>query len=280
MPTGNNFLSTYDPNVPSSSAAAEALLGMSGPNTAPGDIPFGAETSALEYSMLSFMLNGIDPTLLSGSTPPFDANGNPTSESSHPHMGIDYGSPHLTAPMGSYQNFPLAAAPTSAAEGPISSTAGAAPTSNRAVADQEPPSTMITSRPTSAALPMAAASPNGLQHVALNQAVNGAGPLAYQALEVPSPVSDKNKTTPPAHASGSIKPSEQDREQERAAQHQQEGSASDQVGSSIESALQRQHIPKVDQHWKQRIAKIYKEEVKPFPYTEGYHFLLKYVTEK
>ncbi|PWN52720.1 hypothetical protein IE53DRAFT_326140 [Violaceomyces palustris] len=37
---------------------------------------------------------------------------------------------------------------------------------------------------------------------------------------------------------------------------------------------------KLDQSWKNRVAKVYKDNTKPFPYTEGYHFLLKYATEK
>lgn len=32
--------------------------------------------------------------------------------------------------------------------------------------------------------------------------------------------------------------------------------------------------------WKERVGKVYSQKIKPFPYTEGYHFLLKHCTEK
>jgi len=32
--------------------------------------------------------------------------------------------------------------------------------------------------------------------------------------------------------------------------------------------------------WKERVGKVYARKIKPFPYTEGYHFLLKHCTEK
>lgn len=35
-----------------------------------------------------------------------------------------------------------------------------------------------------------------------------------------------------------------------------------------------------EQQWKQRVAKVYSDNTVPFRYTEGYHILLKYVTQK
>jgi len=36
----------------------------------------------------------------------------------------------------------------------------------------------------------------------------------------------------------------------------------------------------VEQLWKQRVSKVYRDNTRPFPYTEGYHILLKYATQK
>ena len=36
----------------------------------------------------------------------------------------------------------------------------------------------------------------------------------------------------------------------------------------------------MDQIWRQRVAKVYRDNTRPFPYTEGYHILLKYATQK
>lgn len=41
-----------------------------------------------------------------------------------------------------------------------------------------------------------------------------------------------------------------------------------------ESELQMEQI------WRQRVAKVYRDNTRPFPYTEGYHILLKYATQK
>ena len=37
---------------------------------------------------------------------------------------------------------------------------------------------------------------------------------------------------------------------------------------------------KPDAAWNERVKHIYSDQTKPFPYTEGYHFLIKYVTAK
>ena len=36
----------------------------------------------------------------------------------------------------------------------------------------------------------------------------------------------------------------------------------------------------MDQIWRQRVAKVYRDNTRPFPYTESYHILLKYATQK
>jgi hypothetical protein len=36
----------------------------------------------------------------------------------------------------------------------------------------------------------------------------------------------------------------------------------------------------LEAQWRERVNQIYGSIAKPFPYTEGYHFLLKFVTEK
>ncbi|WFD00839.1 Transcriptional regulator of nonfermentable carbon utilization [Malassezia yamatoensis] len=40
------------------------------------------------------------------------------------------------------------------------------------------------------------------------------------------------------------------------------------------------HATYPDHLWKERVAKVYREDLQPFRYTEGYHILLKYVTQK
>ena len=41
-----------------------------------------------------------------------------------------------------------------------------------------------------------------------------------------------------------------------------------------------EHDSHNDNLWKQRVADVYRGDTKPFRYTEGYHILLKYVTQK
>ncbi|WFC95576.1 Transcriptional regulator of nonfermentable carbon utilization [Malassezia brasiliensis] len=47
-----------------------------------------------------------------------------------------------------------------------------------------------------------------------------------------------------------------------------------------ESAGVVEHDSHNDSVWKQRVADVYRGDTKPFRYTEGYHILLKYVTQK
>lgn len=53
-----------------------------------------------------------------------------------------------------------------------------------------------------------------------------------------------------------------------------------------ESGIQRGHNGRPEQDsaseyiWKQRVAKVYRDKTAPFRYTEGYHILLKYATQK
>ncbi|KDN49251.1 hypothetical protein K437DRAFT_255383 [Tilletiaria anomala UBC 951] len=301
------FSSTFNAGMPPSAMKKVEAFPSVGPSAmaaTPGvlsglsEVPFGAESSALEYIMLSFMLNGIDPSLLSsGTTPPLETNGNPTGDGSSsaangartssaaPHMGIDYGSPHLTAPMGSYQNFlpaDAAAVPTVVGAPNVSASYSSGNGNGSGAAA---PDAVIMSQPFAAGSESTAARVETGEAVKLHAAQNPLGPGGgYQALEVPSPDTGKAKETPPAHASGSIKPNEEDREQDSSTNDTAAENASVNPKASADTgqrkdAEQRPQVTAVDQHWRQRITKIYKDDIKPFPYTEGYHFLLKFATE-
>lgn len=56
--------------------------------------------------------------------------------------------------------------------------------------------------------------------------------------------------------------------------------------STQEAGIRRGHSGRPEQDpnseymWKQRVAKVYRDKTEPFRYTEGYHILLKYATQK
>lgn len=58
---------------------------------------------------------------------------------------------------------------------------------------------------------------------------------------------------------------------------QADKSASQAMRNSTQASEPDHHTESV---WKQRVADVYREDTKPFRYTEGYHILLKYVTQK
>lgn len=52
------------------------------------------------------------------------------------------------------------------------------------------------------------------------------------------------------------------------------------AGRSDDAARSSEHDHLSESAWKQRVSKVYSEHTEPFRYTEGYHILLKYVTQK
>ncbi|CAO1623835.1 unnamed protein product [Sympodiomycopsis kandeliae] len=292
------------------------------PSAHPNNTPpyaFGSESASLEYSILSAMLNGIDPSLLSGSpdeqdglggagvgsngrgtlngggglTPSMELsnflntntsnNGNGTAGGSTlPSVGMasDMSSPWLPQTMQK-QGGELAGNGMPSGATPWASSSSAAATSSFAGAS-----------------PFAAPSraPLGQLHaIGGNDAGsdgNGeVGSGGFKALEVPSPspsiVSarlgglDEGRagSSPPEvgkHTHNGIKTTGGDGsaikrnayQQQQQHPQQQHAHQYQQPGSNMFEA-----------QWRERVNHIYASLTRPFPYTEGYHFLLKYVTE-
>jgi hypothetical protein len=202
---------------------------------------FGSETTSLEYSILSSMLNGIDPAWLSGSPDDqgadsglgrvLDSTSSTTNNGAFSHMGINGMPWQLTGDdTSSWQNSAL----------------------SQDVGQVEP-----------------------LHH--MNPTINSDGAMntnnvaAYDALEVPSPVGAATSGLDLTGRNGTINtPSNRAAYASvRQAQNSNRAAA---------AAAGQDKIP--DEVWKERVKHIYSDQMKVFPYTEGYHFLIKYITAK
>lgn len=191
---------------------------------------FGSESASLEYSILSSMLNGIDPSWLSGS-PEGQATdtqvGQILGNETLAHVGVD------SMPWSwEHQN-------TS-----VSPWRKSASTNNASTHAVEP-----------------------LHHMDATLAAGSMpsdGVAAYDALEVPSPkgVSNGADVHDPKARRISVASVEQNAE-------------SSKVLAAV-AAAGLDHKP--DDVWKERVKHVYGDRTRPYPYTEGYHFLIKYVT--
>lgn len=217
---------------------------------------FGSEATSLEYNMLSSMLNGIDPSWLSGSSPDqqqgqelgsaIAANKSSSLNGGLPHMGLD-GMPWRFAT-----------------------------DSNILWQDQADIKfqqlSNSTPRPAYEQLKTPAVSSHvePLHHMdssRLPQGVEG-GVAAYDALEVPSPhESSGPKGSPSSSGQSGPSPALTSRPNPRSA-------------AAAAAAAAAGQDKKPDAVWMERVKHVYSDRMRPFPYTEGYHFLIKYVTAK
>lgn len=293
----NNFFPSIDQSVTSQPSDIRDVFTQGPFASAPSDLSahpnntppyaFGSESASLEYSILSAMLNGIDPSLISGSTDGAegfgaasvgnDGNGNigvtPSMElsgffhgnaaptgSGLPSVGMasDFSSPWLTTPAQSSPatgNFAHSAA--SGANAWASAAPSQAAFANSAFGGKDDRSQQL---------------------VRLKAIGGGEGPPApgniesggFKAYQVPSP----SPSTASAHLGGL--------ESNRSASTPPELTTVSGNGpnAATASALAKPHHPSVfESHWRDRVNHIYASLTRPFPYTEGYHFLLKYVTD-
>ncbi|SPO22129.1 related to transcriptional regulator rds2 [Ustilago trichophora] len=248
-PHQHDYLSsnTFD----SSSGADMAPSGNNG--GAPFDLSFdpsthnfGSEATSLEYSILSSMLNGTDLQLLgpSGASPDFQ-----TSPAVGVMDGWNIASGGLDAilSMGMQQNQLPGAGGMDTAAATYSDTAGMG-----AYAEPQPTT--------------------GLQEVG--------GDGAFNALEVPSP-------KPTMMDEPSLLSTSNDAQAQSGTTQVDLGSSSQRSTSNepvadINKAIASRRVARQQQDtiWRARIAKTYRDNTAPFPYPEGYHFLIKYVTSK
>lgn len=208
---------------------------------------FGSETTSLEYSILSSMLNGIDPAWLSGSAESAQGaernlntvlDADTSNNGPFSHMGIDGMPWQLNENASPWRD------PTRAQNGQ----------------NLVEPLHHLDPAPISA-----------------NESTDRL--TAFDALEVPSPEGAvdptgiesntvKNQVDLQAdnvNASSGVKTTTNDQYEKRAA-------------AAIAAATGQDKKP--DAVWRERVKHIYGDQMKPFRYTEGYHFLIKYVTAK
>lgn len=221
---------------------------------------FGSENASLEYSILSSMLNGIDPTWLSGSPENQTGPSNSTPDnhgmsdvyqnaSAFSHMGIDSMPWQFSNQQTSSNNIP---------------------------SWRDPARTPGTSQPYPDSSSQAV---EPLHHLDATNAMGGAatpaadGVAAYDALEVPSP-KDGSQSHNPMDAVGRAVLDAKQHGHALANASEQDVQASKAAAAAAAAGLD--HKP--DAVWKERVKHIYGDKTRPFPYTEGYHFLIKYAT--
>ena len=222
---------------------------------------FGSEATSLEYSILSSMLNGTDLALLGPN------NGSPDFQTS-PAMGI------LDSIGGGGEGWNVASGPTTSSAletilhpgGGIESSAAAAGPGMTSYADGSGISV------TSPAYVDAGASLSEL----------AAGEAGFTALEVPSPaplkLSADNESGQPGEESN-MGAMDDNNSTEGAGTRSASGEPLP-ADINKEIAARRANRQQQDTLWKSRVAKVYQDNTHPFAYPEGYHFLIKYVTEK
>ncbi|KAJ1027111.1 hypothetical protein NDA18_003127 [Ustilago nuda] len=241
--------------------------GNSGAGGAPFDLSFdpsthnfGSEATSLEYSILSSMLNGTDLQLLgpSGASPDFQTS---------PAVGVMDGwniasgglDAILNMDMQQQQQGVPRTGELDTAAATYSDTAGMGPYADAG-----------------------GAGTTGLTDM------TGAG--EFGDLEVPSP-------KPAMMEESTLLADEQGQKQQQSSvSNHNSGGGNNQVdlGSSSQRSTSNEPVADInkaiasrrvarqqqDTIWRARIAKTYRDNTAPFPYPEGYHFLIKYVTSK
>lgn len=204
---------------------------------------FGSETTSLEYSILSSMLNGIDPAWLSGS---------PDGQGTDTDLGRVIDASASAA--GPFSHMGIDGMPWQFAHEESSPWRGSSGGKDSQV---EP-----------------------LHHMdsTISSGTNATdGLAAYDALEVPSPQGTASSALDVNGRSGPLtsQPESAAGASARLAQNAQSGKR-----AAAAAAAAAGQDKKPDAVWKERVKHIYSDKMKPFPYTEGYHSLIKYVTAK
>jgi hypothetical protein len=210
------------------------------PTSSSGLNVFGSEATSLEYSILSSMLNGIDPAWLSGSPEgqgqdtDMDRviNANSASQSAFSHMGIN--------------GMPWQMTTEEASPWRDSRNQKSKPTQVEPLHHMDP---II----------------SGSAHPADTLA-------AFDALEVPSPHGTMagggfDEAVMTAQSKGAAKANA------KLAQTMQNSKR-----AALAAAAATGKDKKPDAEWQEKVSHIYSDKMKPFPYTEGYHFLIKHIT--
>ncbi|PWN22279.1 hypothetical protein BCV69DRAFT_281283 [Microstroma glucosiphilum] len=255
---------------------------------------FESEATSLEYSILSAMLNGIDPSLLSGSPDQDGTYGSSFTEGQDPAMtpGVSGGLDLKNFFETSGTNLP--------------SVGMATDQSSHWLLDVQPQNGGVWASASSSSTPFASSSaagysndPSKQQAESIGQlhAIGGNDPNAaagevgsggFKALEVPSPSPSLGSVQRLGFEDGFANSNSPDVGGRTGGQL--DGSASQQglpTGQANNVAVVRggatyngPDLQMLEAQWRERVNQIYGSTAKPFPYTEGYHFLLKFVTEK
>ena len=289
---------SQDVPAPTSSSAAASNSQVASQTTPP--YTFGSEATSLEYSMLSAMLNGIDPSLLSGS-PDIEGGAGP----SHGGGGYSMLTPggaasgdglDLSGFLGQQQQQQRTNLPSVG----MASDPSAFWLSNGGQGGQ-----LSWMGDSSAAAPLPVQSNTaaiGQLHAIGGQDTSAAegevGSGGFKALEVPSPaasiISSASRLggrgedgASPTEAPHPLPPSNNGPGSSSTAPHshhpQTTASAAAAAAAASASASHPGGSSNTDlfkSQFRDRVTHIYGDRTRPFPYTEGYHFLLKYVTEK
>ncbi|PWN29171.1 hypothetical protein BDZ90DRAFT_231164 [Jaminaea rosea] len=253
---------------------------------------FGSEATSLEYSILSAMLNGIDPSLLTGS-PDHDGatvgsggTGDYSSLTSQAASGLDLAGflGQHAQQQGQQQEDRSNHPSVGMASDPSSFWLG---NNGHQPAPQQPWGAVAGPSNTTARSAL------GQLHAIGGQGSNAAegevGSGGFKALEVPSPSASiasasrfgngREDGSSPNDGTTTTTTTQQP-------QHQQPGIPPHYAGDpqASTSTLPPHGTLSDDRAARSqltdRVSHIYGDRTRPFPYTEGYHFLLKFVTEK
>lgn len=216
---------------------------------------FGSEATSLEYNMLSSMLNGIDPSWLSGSSPDQQQGQELGSAIAANGSGLNGGLPHM-----GLDGMPWRFATDSNVLWQDQADIKFQQLSNNT--PRLPLEQLKTPIPSSHVEPL-----HHMDSSRLPQGVED-GVAAYDALEVPSPHgSSAPKASPTSSGQSGPSPALTSKPNPRAA-------------AAAAAAAAAGQDKKPDAVWMERVKHVYSDRMRPFPYTEGYHFLIKYVTAK
>jgi len=246
---------------------------------------FGSEATSLEYSILSAMLNGIDPTLLSGEP---HGDGGVSSNGGYAEangQGLQQGDIDLKSFFqDSGTNLPTVGMASDLSSHWLGNSTAYNNSQGRTWAPHAAsPSSSFANNNSHFPGSRPAGEPIGQLHAIGGQDSTGAegevGGGGFKALEVPSPspsiasnrLLEEGQAASPSESGGA-------KTQTPASSHGTAGTSSANAVARGPMGLQAPSL--MEAQWRDRVNHIYADSAKPFPYTEGYHFLLKFVTEK
>lgn len=234
------------------------------------DGAFGAEAASLEYSILSSMLHGIDPHLLRA-TPDTDSgasgapNPRPPRIGALPHLHMGSGSAGAWRWEGETQMQTANWDPQAQVQQHAQQPHPLQQAHLNQEAQQHQQQQHQQQQQQSEAGPSYSTNESIPALHAMSETVGPDGE-SYGALEVPSPNGSSAAAPPQA---GTLAP----------APVVTPNGAVELPGGG--TALAPKGEPgAADREWKERVKHVYSDSCRPFPYTEGYHFLIKHVTAK